>query len=232
VVLVTGASRGIGAALASALAAERANLALISREGEAARRIAVELKRECGIEAVGRACDIRNARQVEAVIADIVKRLGRLDVAINNAGVLGALAPIAEYDPAVWRSTIETNVNGTFHVTRFVSEWMARKGGGRIVFVSSSVGREARAGWGAYAVSKHAIEWIMRIVADEASQSKVLACSINPGATATDMRRQAFPDEDQTKLPSPDQMARAFLRIMRKPDAQFNGHVFNAQDFL
>jgi NAD(P)-dependent dehydrogenase (short-subunit alcohol dehydrogenase family) len=232
VVLVSGASRGIGAALARALAEEGANLALISRDGEAVRKMAVELKRVCGVDAIGRQCNISDLRRVEAVFEEIEKRFPTLDLLINNAAALGSIAPVADYSPQTWAATIDSNINGTFYMTHHACMRMRAKKSGRVVFVGSTVAREARAGWGAYAVSKHGLEWLMRLLAAENDESGVCSCSVNPGGTATETRRQAHPDEDPATLPTPEQVAQAFLRILRRPDSQLNGRTFNARDFL
>jgi len=149
VVLLTGASRGIGAALATALAAEGANLCLVARDGEALRHVSYEARSRYGVEVMARACDVRDAARVEHLINDCVQRLGRIDLVINNAGVLGLMAPIHEYAPEQWNSTIATNLNGAFYVAHYALRRMkGQSGGGRIIFVSSSVGRTIRAGWG------------------------------------------------------------------------------------
>jgi NAD(P)-dependent dehydrogenase (short-subunit alcohol dehydrogenase family) len=142
------------------------------------------------------------------------------------------MAPVHEYSPDQWPSTFATNLHGAFHVARYVIPKMTENGGGRIVFVGSSVGRSMRAGWGAYAVSKWALEGMMQLIALESEQTKVTSCSINPGGAATMMRRAAYPQEDQGQLPSPDQVAQAFLKILRLPDKALNGRAFNARDPL
>ncbi|MGB9690633.1 MAG: SDR family oxidoreductase [Candidatus Sumerlaeaceae bacterium] len=233
VVIITGASRGIGAALAKAIAAEGANLCLVARDAEALRNIGLELRRHYATDVMPRACDVRDARRVEQLVADCVQRFGRLDMVINNAAVLGLMAPIHEYLPEPWNSTIATNLHGAFYVSHYALCQMKRQQpGGRIVFVSSSVGRTIRAGWGAYAVSKYAAEALMQLIALESEQTGVVACSINPGGASTAMRRLAYPQEDPTTLPTPEQVAQAFLNILRLPDKALNGRSFNAREHL
>lgn len=231
-IIVTGASRGLGAALAHAFAAEGANVALLARGAEAARAKAMELKKALGVDAVGRECDIRDWRRVEAVLHEIAERFGRLDLVVNNAGVLGAMATIPDYPMDMWEPTIATNLSGAFYVSRVAAAHMRQHGGGRIVFVGSSVGHTPRETWGAYAVSKYGVEGLMRLMAAETPTTHVTVCSVNPGGTATEMRRRAYPAEDQSLLPSPAKVAAAFLRILRLDDRELNGRSFNARDFL
>lgn len=231
-VLVTGASRGIGAALVRAMAGEGARLCLIARDGQQIREVALEVKKSFGSEAYARACDVREARKVSEVVEEAAGRFGRLDLVINNAGVLGEVRPLVECDPEVWRSTIDVNLNGSFYVSRAAASLMQKSGGGRIAFVSSSVGRTMRAHWGSYAVSKWAVEGLMQLFAQERELTGVTAFSINPGGTATRMRHEAYPEEDPRRLPSAEQVAQAFLKILRLGDAQLNGRALNARDYL
>ncbi len=233
VVLLTGASRGIGAALAAALASEGANLCLVARDAEAVKNVAYEARRLYAVDVMSRGCDIRDATRVQHLVDECVKRFGRIDLVINNAAVLGIMAPIHEYTPEQWNSTIATNLHGAFYVSHYALRHMkGQPGGGRIVFVSSSVGRTIRAGWGAYAVSKYALEALMQLIAAESEQTGIISCSINPGGASTLMRRLAYPDEDPSTLPTPEQVAAGFLKILRLPDKALNGRAFNARDHL
>ena len=232
-VLITGASRGIGAALAHAIAGEGANLCLVARDADAVRTISYELRRKYNTEVMGRACDIRDFSRVDAFVRDAVQRFSRIDVVINNAAVLGVMAPIHEYPVEQWNSTLGTNLHGAFYVSHSCLRAMkGQAGGGRIVFVSSSVAKHLRAGWGAYAVSKCAVEALMELISLESEQTGVIACSINPGGAATAMRRLAYPQEDQSQLPTPEKVAEAFLKILRLPDKALNGRALNARDYL
>ncbi len=231
-VVISGASRGLGRGLADELAAEGANLCLLARDGAAVREVAYELKRARGVDAFGRECDVREPARVAAAVQEAVNRLGRLDLLVCNAGILGTLAPVADTEPQAWAATVDANLNGTFNLVHHAMRAMAGHGGGRIVFVTSSVGRTVRSGWGAYCVSKFATEGLMQLIAAEGTPAGITSLSINPGGTATDMRKAAFPDEDQKSLPSPRAVARAFIRILRRPDAELNGQAFNARDFI
>lgn len=232
IALVTGASQGIGAALAMQLAAEGCQLSLLSRDDQAVHKVALGAKKDFAVDAIARACDIRDSHRVGAVIDETVRRFGRLDLVINNAATLGDMAPLSDYDPEKWRYTMDVNLNGAFYVSHFALAAMRKNAGGRMVLVSSSVGHTPRPSWGAYSISKYGVEGLVKLIAAESEESHVLCCSINPGGTATEMRRSAFPSEDQSSLPSPEQIAKAFVKIIRQQDKQFNGRAFNARDFL
>lgn len=230
-VVISGASRGIGRALARACAGEGANLALLARTGDPVHALAMDLKKTFGIDAIGRACDIRDAGRVEAVIQEAGARFGHLDLVVCNAGILGAMTTVAESDPQVWANTIDVNLNGAFYLARCALRQMKRRGGGRLLFVTSSVGRRVRPNWGAYCISKVAVEGLARLIAAECPDGMAAFC-VNPGGTATDMRRAAFPSEDPATLPTTDEVAAAFLRILRKNDPELNGETFDARDFM
>jgi NAD(P)-dependent dehydrogenase (short-subunit alcohol dehydrogenase family) len=231
-VVVSGATRGLGFALARAMAQEGANLALLARDGDAIHTAAYELKKQFGVDAIGRACDVRDPYRVKAVVDEAASRFGRIDLAVSNAAILGAMTHVADYDPQAWANTMDVNLNGAFYLTHHALRHMRRTGGGRVVFITSSVGLNVRAGWGAYSVSKYGVEGLMKLVALESVDTLVTACSINPGGTATEMRKAAFPDEDQATLPPPAAVAQAFLRILRLGDQEINGQHFNARDHL
>ena len=230
--IVSGATRGLGLALARALAEEGANLVLVARDGDAVHKAAYEVKRKLGIDAIGRACDVRDPYRVKAAVDEGASRFGRIDLVICNAAILGSMTGVADYDPQSWANTVDVNLNGAFYLTHHAMRHMRGTGGGRVVFVTSSVGRNVRAGWGAYAVSKFGVEGLMKLVALESEDTLVSACSINPGGTATEMRQAAFPEEDQSTLPPPAAVAQAFLRILRMSDKELNGQYFNARDHL
>lgn len=231
-VLLTGASRGLGAALARALAAEGAQLCLTARDGGAVREVAVGLRKEFGAEAFAREADVRDASRMEAIVEETVKRFGRVDLAVANAGMLGVLRAVHDIPVEYWDITLATNLSGAFYMARSAARAMRATGGGRIAFISSTVGLTPRAKWGAYAVSKFAVEGLMKLMAEETSETGVVAFSINPGASRTRMRREAMPEEDPNTLPDPETVVKAFLKILRRADKDLNGRAFNARDYL
>lgn len=233
VAVVTGASRGVGAALARRLVQAGVRVALVARSGEPLHALAEQLRQEAPGGALPCTADIRDPGQARMVIERAVNMLGGLDLVINNAGALGQLAPLAEVKTDVWADVIQTNLNGAFFVSRNALDVMrGAGGGGRIVFVSSSVGRAVRPQWGAYAVSKYACEGLMQLLAMEEAEHGIAAFSVNPGGTATRMRRSAFPDEDPSTLPSTDRVAQAFLTILQLDDTEVNGRAFDVRNYL
>lgn len=239
-VLITGATQGIGRALAGLLAAEGCALGLLARNGDELTRLAGELGDRFGTAVTPLPCDVRDAAAVEAAVGRFAEQHGHLDAAVLCAAVLGKLVPTDQSDPAEWAETLAINLNGSYHVARAVSRAVqvlshpgdGEKATGRILFVSSSVGPRPRTPWGAYAVSKAGVEALMELMAGEAPDTGVLAASINPGGTATAMRAMAYPEEDPVTLPSAEAVAGTLLQALRLPGPGFNGQRFTSRDWL
>jgi NAD(P)-dependent dehydrogenase (short-subunit alcohol dehydrogenase family) len=171
--------------------------------------------------------DIGIAKEAAALVHLAITRYGRLDIVINNAGILGPRVPIAEYPHREWAQVLRINLNGTFFVSQAAANVMARQGYGCIVTVSSSVGLAGRARWGAYAVSKFGAEGLSQVLADELRPSGVCVVTFNPGGTRTSMRAKAYPTEDPSAVPSPEQAARALLRIAVCSSVELSGRAFD-----
>jgi len=197
-------------------------------------RTAGELRAVCsairasGGEAVARTADIGSARQARAVVRAALRRYGRVDVLINNAGILGPLVPIVRYPHREWERVLRVNLSGTFVMSQEVARSMARRKRGCIITLSSSVGRTGRAGWGAYAVSKFGAEGLSQVLADELRSSNVCVLTFNPGGTRTEMRAAAYPREDRSKLRDPSAAAAALLRLLLCASPAISGHAFDA----
>lgn len=209
IALITGASRGIGRAAALQMAARGATVWACARSEGALAELAMEAEGQIS----WRALDVRDGRAVADWIAELEEARGRLDVLVNNASVLGPKGPIEDQDPQGWRDTIAINVHGVFEVTRHAIGLLRRGTRPVIVNISSSVGRQGRAGWGAYSVSKFGLEGLTQILADELAGDGVAVASLNPGGTATEMRAQAYPDEDPATLPQPEEVAATILEL-------------------
>ena len=226
VAIVTGAGRGIGRATAEVFASEGAKVVLCARS-------ASELKKACaaitqgGGEAVSRRVDISSSQDARALVQFTVRRFGRLDLLINNAGILGPRVPIAEYPTRDWQRVLRINLDGTFYVTREAARVMAGRGAGCIITLSSSVGRAGRAQWGAYAVSKFGVEGLTQVLAEELRASGVCVLTFNPGGTRTGMRAEAYPEEDPSRLPDPSEAARALLRLVTQASVAWTGKAFD-----
>ena len=226
VVIVTGAGRGIGRATAELFAREGARLVLCARTARELRATCAAI-RAGGGEAVARVTDIGSARRCRALVGLALRRYGRVDVLVNNAGILGPRVPLTRYPRREWENVLRVNLSGTFYVTQEVARVMARRRGGCILTVSSSVGRTGRAGWGAYAVSKFGVEGLSQVLADELRHAGVCVLTFNPGGTRTRMRAQAYPREDRRKLREPSEAARALLHLALHASPAISGRAFD-----
>jgi len=181
VAVVTGASRGIGRAVAGALAAEGARVALSARNAEAAQRAAAEIAGK----AFGLACDVRDARQVATFFEQVAERAGGTDILVNNAGI-GIFGPAADMSPEDWRAVIETNLSGVFYCCHEAIPQMRRRGGGDIVNVSSLAGKNPIAGGAAYNASKFGLNGFSEALMMEVRYDGIRVAYVMPGSVATD----------------------------------------------
>ena len=221
--LVTGAGRGIGAAFALALARHGAHVHVLARTAttveDTARRI-----REAGGTADTHVADVSDRGAVDAV----ARSLSSLDLLVNNAGVLGPVATLADYDPAAFSQVLRVNVEGVFHVTQAVLPLLLRSSRASVVNLSSGVGRQGRATWGAYAASKFAVEGLTQVWADE-HRGRVRFNALNPGGTRTAMRAAAKPNEDPNTLPTPEDVVPSLFHLVKSEDT---GTSIDARDFM
>ncbi|HEV8540739.1 MAG TPA: SDR family oxidoreductase [Nitrospiraceae bacterium] len=226
VALITGAGRGIGRATAELFAAAGARVvacARTKREIDAT----VSAIRRAGGEAVGRVTDIGSVRQVCALVRFAVRRYGRLDLLINNAGILGPRCALVDYPDRDWTRVLHVNLTGTFYVSREAARIMMGQKSGRIITISSTVGRAGRALWGAYAVSKFGVEGLTQVLAAELADHGVEALTFNPGGTRTQMRAEACPDEDPRRLQDPAVPAKALLHLATCASLAISGKAFD-----
>jgi NAD(P)-dependent dehydrogenase (short-subunit alcohol dehydrogenase family) len=183
VIIVTGASRGIGAATAAACARSSATVVLAARDGAQA----AEVAKAIGPAASARACDVTDYAAVEALVAETRDRFGRLDALINNAGVIEPIASIAESDPATWARNVEINLTGAYHAIRAVLPGMIAGGGGTIVNVSSGAAVRPLEGWSAYCAAKAGLHMLTGAIALETAGQGIRVFGFQPGTTDTDM---------------------------------------------
>jgi NAD(P)-dependent dehydrogenase (short-subunit alcohol dehydrogenase family) len=180
-VLITGASRGIGAAAARVFAETGARVVLLARDGAAVEALAAEI----GGDALGFGCDVTDLEALSAVVATI----GPVDVLINNAAILGPLAQMTEADPGEWARTITINLTGAWHGMRAVLPGMVAKGGGTVITVSSGAAHHAIEGWSAYCASKAGVAMLTESLHLEYGGRGIRALGLSPGTVATDMQR-------------------------------------------
>jgi NAD(P)-dependent dehydrogenase (short-subunit alcohol dehydrogenase family) len=226
VAIITGAGRGIGRATAELFAREGARVVLCARTARELHSICAAIRADGG-EAVARVTDIGSARQARALVALALRRYGRVDLLINNAGILGPRLPLIRYPQDAWGKVLRINLNGTFYMTQEAARAMTRRRSGCIITVSSSVGRAGRAGWGAYAVSKFGVEGLSQVLADELRSVNVCVVTFNPGGTRTKMRAEAYPREDRSKLRDPSVAAHALLHLAARSSPALSGRAFD-----
>lgn len=232
IILVTGASDGIGQALALALARQGATVALL---GRTQRKLARTYDRI--VDAGGPRpallpfnLETATAAEYDALFEALDREFGRLDGLAQVAGILGDLSPIDHYDVPTWCKVVHVNLTAAFIVTRTLLPLLRRSEDASVVFTSSSVGRQGRAYWGAYAASKFGVEGLMQVLAHEfAGTTRIRANSINPGPTRTAMRRQAYPAEDAETLPEPAAVIAPFLYLLGPASAGVNGQAFDCR---
>lgn len=206
VTLVTGASRGIGRSLCVELVKNGHHVVAMARTIGALEELADEVGDE-NITLVPQ--DLADGASLEKLGPMLFDKFGRLDNFIANAGMLGTLCPLSQCDPSSWERVFKVNVTANVHLIRTLHPLLENAKKAKVVFLTSSVANSPRAYWGAYAASKAALENMAQTYAQENQTIKVDI--FNPGATATRMRAQAFPGEDATTLPTPDDVAEKIM---------------------
>lgn len=227
VALITGASRGIGAAVAKRYAAEGAQVVLAARTMGALETVN-EALRAGGGEALLVPIDLSDIAQIDALGAWLYRRFDRLDILVGNAGMLGVHCPIPHTDPKMWQQVIDLNVTANFHLIRIFDPLLRTAPAGRAIFVTSSVARRVIANRGVYAVSKAALEMMVGLYAAEMANTSVRVNLVDPGRVRTKMRAEAVPDEDPAQVPLPDAITDVFVRLA-EAGCQDNGVLVRAQ---
>ena len=228
VALITGASRGLGRALALAFAREGASVVLNSR-GEESLRPVVEEAESLGAEVLAVAADVAEGAGVESMVEAAVERFGHVDVLINNAGLLGPRVAIEEYPEDEWRRVLDANLTGPFLISKAAIPHMRE--GGSIVNVVSGVSVEGRAEWGAYSVSKFGVEGLNQILAAELKDRGIRVNAVDPGGMRTSMRAAAYPQEDPQTRITPEENTAVFLYLASDESREITGQRFKAQQF-
>lgn len=231
IILVTGASDGIGREAALTYADYGASVILIGRNEEKLKGVAQEIDAAGGIPARWYTLDLLTCtlETCQELAHRISTHYPRLDGVLHNAGLLGEVRPMDEQDPEIWQQVMQVNINGTFFLTQALLPLLLKSDSGSLVFTSSSVGREGRANWGAYAVSKFATEGMMQVLAEEYQSRHLRVNCINPGGTRTKMRASAFPTEDPQKLKTPADIMPLYLWLMGDDSRRKTGMTFDAQ---
>lgn len=230
-ILVTGAGDGIGKAAAFSFAKHGATVILLGRTTSKLEMLYDEITSAGYPEPIIHPMDLQHAKEEDYRVlgTTIVEQFDCLDGLLHNAAVLGPRAPIEFYPHEAWMKVMQINVNAAYALSRALLPALQAAPSASVVFTSSSVGRKGRAYWGAYSVSKFAVEGLMQVLADELRQtSKVRVNSIDPGATRTSMRKDAYPAENPESLPSPDDKLPLYLYLMGDDSAGITGEALKA----
>ena len=232
VVLVTGASRGLGHALAVALAREGSKVTICARQAQALQRVKQELESQ-GTDALAIPADVGKSQDVERLVATTLLTYGQIDVLINNASILGPtpLPYLIDTPTEAFEELLRTNVLGPFMVTKAVLPGMIERGRGSIISVISEAGINAYANWGAYGASKAALELMTRVWAAELEGTGVRVTAVDPGEMDTAMHALALPEEDPTQYPKPEEVIDVFLWLASDESLDVTGRLFQAQEF-
>ena len=227
VALITGESRGIGAAVAKRFAAEGAHVVLLARTQGALEEVDDEIRSQGGAATLV-PLDLRQPDTIDQMGLALFQRFGRLDILVGNAAVLGGLSPVGHYAVKDWTEVMAVNVTANWRLIRSFDALLRQSDAGRAIFVTSGVTRGAAPYWGAYAASKAALETMARCWAAEAERTSPLRVNlVDPGVVRTRLRTEAFPGEDSNLHPPPEAVADVFFELA-SPQCQRNGEIVRA----
>jgi NAD(P)-dependent dehydrogenase (short-subunit alcohol dehydrogenase family) len=213
VALITGASRGIGAATAKLFAAQGAQVILTARTVGGLEEVDDAI-RQAGFGAATLVpLDLAKGGEIDKLGPAILERFGKLDILVGNAGQLGVLSPMGHIDPLVWERVFAVNVTANWRLIRVCEPLLKLSPAGRAIFVTSTAAQGTHPYWGAYAASKAALESMVRTWAGELGMTNIRANLLNPGRTRTRMRAEAFPGEDPQTVKPPQDVAAAMLPL-------------------
>lgn len=227
IAVITGASRGIGAAVARRFAAEGAHVVLLARTVGGLEAVDDAI-RAAGGEATLVPQDLQDLASLDHLGPTLFERLGRVDILVGNAGHLGQLGPVAHTDPREWQKIFTINVLANQRLLLSLDPLLRASDAGRAVFVTAGAARGPFAYWGAYAASKAALEMMVLTYAAEVSKTALKVNLLDPGVVRTVMRAAAFPGEDASRLPAPETISDAFVDLAA-PDCPHHGQIIRAQ---
>jgi NAD(P)-dependent dehydrogenase (short-subunit alcohol dehydrogenase family) len=212
IALVTGASRGLGAAVAKRYAAEGAQVILVARSREKLEKIDDQI-RQAGGTATLVPLNLREFDQIDQMAVALRQRFGRIDILTSCAAALGNLAPVEHFDVPLWQEVMDVNLTANWRLVRALDPLLHASPSGRAIFTTCIAAREPTPFWGAYGASKAALESMVKIYAQENLHSTLRVNLVDPGPLGTELRFAAFPFEDRTKLKSPDDATDAFVTL-------------------
>ncbi len=227
IALVTGASRGIGRAVAVELAKAGAHVIAIARTEGGLTELDDDIK-EIGGTATLVPLDLRDFDAIDRLGAVVFERWKKLDILVGNAGLLGNLGPMSHIAPDDWQMLNDINLTANWRLIRSFDVLLRQSDAGRAIFVTSGVARNCKAYWGGYAVTKAALDAMIKVYAAELSETSASANLLNPGPIATRLRAKAFPGEDPATIPQVEDLAPLFVK-MASPDYAENGQIVDFQ---
>jgi len=225
VILVTGANRGFGLAITMDLAKAGATVVMLGRD-LGSLEYAYDAVVDAGYkEPILYPLDLEGAtpENYQELQDNILDKFKKLDGLIHNAAILGTQMPIDQYDIKLWYSTLQINLSAPFMLTQFLIPALMKSDDARILFLSSTVGRKARAYWGAYSVSKFGIEGFAKTLSEELEKTQITVNTINPGKIRTEMRRTAYPAEDASSVPRPEEKSSVIVYLLSNKGSKING---------
>ena len=232
IILVTGASRGIGKSASIMYASLGAKVILLGRDLESLEQVYDEIVQLKYSEPMISLMDLERADEndYQAVYENMMNEFGKLDGLLLNTSILGDRSPIAHYDPETWVRTLHVNLTTQFLLTQTLLPVLYESDSASVIFTSSGVGKVGKAFWGAYSVSKFGVEALSQILsAEHEDQSTIRFNCINPGATRTKMRKEAYPYEDEMKLKEPDEVMEKYVWLMSDDSRNINGQSIDCQ---
>lgn len=212
IALVTGASRGIGAAVAKRYARAGAHVILVARTSGALEAVDDQIQKEGG-SATLVPLDLLEYDKIDELGKAIFERFGRLDILVGNAGMLGTLTPIGHVRPAIWEKVMGLNVTANWRLIRSMDALLKASPAGRALFVTAAVTQQVTPYWGLYATSKAALEMLVKTYAAEVEGTALKVSLVDPGIVATRLRAEAMPGEDPAMLAAPEDITDIFMKL-------------------
>jgi NAD(P)-dependent dehydrogenase (short-subunit alcohol dehydrogenase family) len=233
IIMVTGAGSGIGRTAAKAYAAHGATVILVGRTVSKLESVYDEIESAGHPKPAIVPMNFEGAavKEYEELAMTIEDNFNRLDGLLHNAAILGTRSPVELYDPEIWSKVMQVNATAPFLLSRAMIPLLRKSDAASVIFTSSGVGRKAKAYWGAYAVSKFAIEGMSQLLAEELDDDRnnVRVNSLNPGATRTNMRARAYPAENPQHNPKPEDLMPVYLYLMGRDSRELSGQQIDAQ---
>ena len=227
IALITGASRGIGSAIARRFAMEGAHTVLTARTVGGLEDTDDTIRKINGTESTLVPLDLTESDTIDQLGAALHERFGRIDIVIGNAGTLGELTPVNHLEPTTWDNIIALNVTANYRLIRSMDPLLKASDAGRAIFVTSRAAVDLNPFWGGYAASKAALEVLVKTYAQEVQHTNIRVNLVDPGRQQTAMRAKAFPGENPKNLRQPDEMTGVFVDLAESNFGQ-NGRTFEA----